>query len=354
MSNISLTDARGIFTKTLIDVYQERIQPKSFIRSFFPSVFAPTKLISIEVERGFEKIAVDVVRGSEGNFNRFSKSTEKTWLPPMWREYFNATELDIYDRVLGSQASDNSDLFAVLLNTVADRIGLLQAKIERSKELQCAQVLQTGIVTMENGDNIDFKRKAASIVDLNGAGGYWTTGATDVFAQFQAAGDFLRKTGKANSQRFISIMGASAIAALFKNTTFLTRQNLFNLALDAVAGPRMNLVGGVFHGTITAGPYTVELWSYPEWYDDASNVSTPYIDDDNVVVIPPAPRFKFAHALVPQLATAPGSTRAPQTGEWVLGEFMDERKAVHDFDIQCAGLPVPVAVDQIYTMKATA
>jgi hypothetical protein len=144
--SIAASDVRGLFTKKLIDVYQERIKPKSFIRSFFPSTFAPTKEVSIEVERGFEYIAADVVRGSDGNFNKFSTSTEKIFVPPMWREYFNAVDLSIYDRVLGSQGTDNTDLFVALLNSVADRLMTLQQMIERSKELMCAQVLQTSSV----------------------------------------------------------------------------------------------------------------------------------------------------------------------------------------------------------------
>jgi hypothetical protein len=67
--DISVTDARGLFTKMLIDVYQERIKPTAFLRSFFPSETSPTKEVAIEVERGFEKIAVDVFRGTEGNRN---------------------------------------------------------------------------------------------------------------------------------------------------------------------------------------------------------------------------------------------------------------------------------------------
>jgi len=38
----------------------------------------------------------------------------------------------------------------------------------------------------------------------------------------------------------------------------------------------------------------------------------------------------------------------------VYGEFMDERKAVHDFDVQSAGVAIPVAVDQIYTLQGVA
>ena len=354
MAQIAQSDVRGLFTKRLIDVYQERIRPKSFIRSFFPSTFVPTKEVSIEVERGFEKIAVDVIRGSEGNFNKFSRSTEKLWVPPMWREYFNATELDLYDRVLGSQGTDNSRLFTALLNSVADRIGMLQDKIERSKELLCAQVLQTGIIEITSDANIDFNRKAASIVDLGaGSGGGYFAANSDVFAQLQTGCEFLRKVGKFGSFEFVAVFGATAWNHFLANTKFLARQDLLNLRLDAVQMPVLNTTGGLFNGSITAGSYRVQLWTYPEFYDNASGVSTPYIDDENVILIPPRPRFKFAHGIVPQLVDEPGGM-APQTGEWLYGEYLDKRKAKHDFDVQTAGMPVPTAIDQIYTMRAVA
>lgn len=356
MGQISQTDARNLFTKRIIDVYQERIRPTAFIRSFFPGVFSPTKEVSVEVVRGFEKVAVDVVRGSEGHFNRFSKSTEKIYVPPFWREYFTATELDIYDRVLGAQGTDNTMLFTTLLNTVADKIGQLQDKIERAKEIQCAQVIRTGIVTMTNGDNIDFKRKAASIVDLAGTSGYWTTGSNDPFTAFKAAGDFMRAVGKYGSKRFIAIMGDGAFTAFQKNDVFKASMNLFNMQLNTMFPPLEAAQGSVFHGVLSAGPYRFEIWTYPEVYDDpTTGNSTDYIADREVIILPPKPRFHYASCIVPQLAmTEGGAPIAPQTGEYVYGEYLDHRRAKHDFDVQSSGVPVPVAIDQMYTMLATA
>lgn len=350
--NISNTDARALFTKTLIDVYQQRSTPTAFLRSFFPTVTSPTKEVSIEVERGYEKVAVDVVRGTEGNRNTFSRSTEKIFVPPLFREYFDATQLDLYDRVLGSQGNAQAPLFAALMNSVSDRLGMLQDKIERSYELMCSQVLTTGIVTLTAGTNIDFKRKATSLVDLNvGAGGGYFATNSDVFAQFEAAGNFLRTIGKSGDGTFNAICGTTALADLLKNTKFTDRQNLFNMALDQVVGPQRGALGMTYHGTITAGSYKIQLWAYPQFYDDATTgTSTAYVDPKKIIVIPSNPRFKLAFAAVPQLIGQPG--QLPVQGAYVVGEFTDERKAVHDFDIQSAGVPIPVAVDQIYTMKA--
>lgn len=347
---ISTTDARGLFTKMLIDVYQERIRPTGFLRGFFPTVTEPTKELSIEVERGFEKIAVDVVRGTEGNRNTFSKSTEKIFVPPLYREYFDATQLDLYDRVLGSQGTVNEKLFAALMNRVADRLGLLQDKIERAKELQCAQIIETGIVTIEAGVNIDFKRKAASLVN-EGAGQYFADNI-DPFKKLEAGCEFQRTVGKSGDAVFNALFGKTAWADFLANTKFLARQDFTNMSLDNVTGPARNGVGAAYHGMVTAGSYKVALWTYPEFYDNASGVSTPYLNAKKVVMIPSNPRFKLGHGAVPQLIGQPG--QMPTQGEYVVGEFIDERKATHDFDIQSAPLAIPVAVDQIYTFQAVA
>src|ERR1017187_8822852 len=102
MPSISTTDAKGLFTNTLIDVYKEKIKSTNFLRSFFPTVESPSLEVSIEVQRGFEKTAVDVVRGTDGNRNTFSKTTEKIFIPPFYREYFDATQLQLYDRLYGA------------------------------------------------------------------------------------------------------------------------------------------------------------------------------------------------------------------------------------------------------------
>ena len=354
MAEIAVTDARALFTKGLIQVYQERIYPTQFLRSFFPSVTEPTKELSIEVERMGEKVAVDVVRGTEGQRNSFYRSTEKVFLPPLYREYFDATELDLYDRVLGSQGNAQAPLFAALMNKVADKIGLLRDKIERAYELQCAQVIHNGIVTVRSGTNIDYKRKATSIVDLGAT--KWSTGATNPFSQLETGCLFLRQVGRSADSVFNAICASDALAALLANTTFTTRQNLFNMALDQVHGPQRNAVGATYHGTVTAGSFKVQLWAYPQFYDLQGGTqaaptftSTPYLTPGEVVLIPERPNFKFGFAAVPQLVGEPG--QLPVQGDYVMGQFLDTRMAKHDFDIQSAGLAIPVAVDQIYTMK---
>jgi len=345
---IPASQAKALFTQMLIDVYQERIAPPTFLRSFFPDKFTPTKYVSIEVERMGENVAVDVMRGTEGNRNTFSKSTEKIYYPPFYREFFDATNEDLYDRVLGSEGSTNTQLFTALLNRVADRLQALQDKIERRKELQCAQVLfGDGVVTMKNGDNIDFGRKAASIV--NTPSQYFAAN-NDPFAVFQNGCKFIRENGRTNDAVFNAILGETALTNLLANTKFTARQNLFNMALDQVIGPVRNATGASYHGTITAGSYKVQLWAYPQSYKDPdTGTTTQYVDAKKLTIIPVNPRFVMAHCAVPQLIDQPGQT--PQQGPYVIGNYKDPRKVADEFDIQSAFVAVPVAVDQIYTQQ---
>jgi len=345
---INSTSAKGLFTKTLIEVFRERPKPTAFLRSFFPSVETASKELSIEVMRGTEKVAVDVVRGSLGNRNQQTKSTEKVILPPYYREYFDLTGLHVYDRVFGSSVVDES-VFVDLANATADELMALREKIERSYELQCAQALTTGIVTIANGDNIDFMRKALSLVDL-GSGNYFASNVNP-FTVFETGCNFLRQVGKAQGGVFNAILGTTALADLLSNTVFTGRQNLVNLVLDAVAPPQKNALGGVLHGEITCGPYRVRLWSYPEFYDNASGTSTPYIDPKKIVLLPEAPRFKTGFAAVPQLAKV---GQGVIKGAYVIGEYIEEREQSHIFDVRSAGIVIPVAVDQIWTVKVVA
>jgi len=350
MPSISITDAQGLYTAKLIDVYKERPKPANFLRSFFPSVISPTLEVSIEVQRGTEKVAVDVFRGDDGNRNQWTRSTEKLFIPPYFREKFDATKLQLYDRLYAAQSIDDS-VFAALINDVVDHQLQLQEKIERAIEIQCKNVLETGIV-LNAGTNtsIDFKRKAASKVDP-GAGNYWITGTTNPFDQLEAGCVFLRTVGKVQTGTFNLILGNTAKADLYKNTIFLNRQNLFNLKLDDMRPPQKEAIGAAFHGQMSCGSYLVNVWTYPEYYQDSNNVMQPYINPKLGILLPEVTKFKTAFGAVPQVVR-PGAM--PVVGEFVFTDYIDVDKRAHYYDIESCPLAIPSAVDQIYTLQCVA
>ena len=345
--SIPASQARAIFTQMVTDVYRERPTATGFVRSFFPGKQASTKYVSVEVERGDEKVAVDVVRGADGNRNSFGRSTEKIFEPPYFREYFELTELDLYDRMIGSENISESVL-ADFASSVSDKLGLMQAKIDRKYELMCAQALIDGIITLKNGDNIDFKRKAGSLVDLTGSA--WTNDANNPLDHLKNGAEFIRKNGKAQGGVYNVIMGESALTAFLGNSNVQTRADIRNFNLDAINAPQRNSVGGTYHGRVTGGSYLFDIWTYPEFYKNDAGVLVPYITDEKIVILPQSPRFHLAYAAVPRLIG--GSDITAQS--YVFGEYMDEKNTSHIMDIKSAGVPIPVAIDQIYTAEVVA
>lgn len=350
MSQIATSDVRGLFTKMLIEVYKEITEPTSFLRSFFKTKETSTKELSIEVQRNSEKFAVDVERGTEGNRNSFSKSTEKIFIPPFYREFFDATELDLYDRLFTDSAME-SGVFSDFLTQMAEKLKQLQNKIERSYEKQVSEVFETGVVQLNAGINIDFKRKAASLVD-KGAGNYWATGTVDPNKDLEAAANFIRKEGKSSAGTLTVIMGSTAWTDYLNNTIVKERADIRNFKLDDIVSPQKGTTGGTFHGQVAGGSYRFNIWTYPQFFENSVGTLVDYINAKKVIVVPEITRYTLGFAAVPQLLTKTGGR--VRKGAFIVDDFVDERNAKHVFDMKSAGVAIPVAVDTIHTTQVVA
>ncbi len=353
MGRISTTDARGLYTKMLVAVYSERKAPTSFFQSFFTRVTTDTLEVSIEVQRGSMRIAVDVERQTRGNRNTFSRSTEKIFIPPYFKEFFEITEMDLYDRLFLDSEVD-SKVIAKFIRTAAQKLRMLQDKIERAIEKQCADVLLTGIVQLRSGDNINYGRKADSLVD-SGSGQYWAN-SIDPYAQIQTDCEFIRNEGMIETDVFNMILGANAITDLYNNTAFKARQNLYNLKLDAVAPPQAKSVGGTLHGEISVGPYRVRLWTYQGIYKDEAGNVVKYMESDKYILLPDTTEYTLAFGAVPQLINMDGAPKRVGIvqGEFIPYEYIDEEQTTHTYGLKSAPLAIPVAIDTTVTRKVVA
>jgi Phage major capsid protein E len=348
---IPIDQVRAAQTNAMVALYNERPVVKSFLRSFFPTETSTSKFISIEVQKGNEKIAVDVVRGAGSNLNQVTKSTVKTFLPPYFNEEYFVNELEIYDVAYGTMNPAQMRNLAV---DQANAIGKIIDKIDRSYEKQCADVLQTGIVSLKSGDNIDFRREADSLIDNSGE--YWNNNSNDPDVSFERAGKFLRERGKLQSgpgSRYMCLLGGKAFQDLINNSIFKSKHDLKDINLGGIIPAEFNTDGASYHGYISVGSYIYDLWTYPEVYNHPdTGVLTPYVDLTNMIVTNYNPNFKFVYGMVPQL---PGLV-VPMTvkeGFYTL-EYVDTKQMCHGQKIMSAGVAVPVAVNQIYTEKVTA
>jgi len=367
MGLIPANQARGLFTQSLVDVYKQIPPTSNFLEMFFPKKTSSSRYIYWSVRRQGEPKAVDVIRGTDGNRNTFSISTDKIVDPPYFREYFDVTQTDLYYRAWDSALIDESKM-ADWMNWVLEQTQSLHDKIKRSYEYQRAQVLTTGIITYADGTTVDYKRNAASKIAYS-SGIDWaaTTGSPAVstvnpFAAMAGGAQYLRTYGKAMGGNFIIIMGDNVKAAFDTNTFVLERQRTFNMKLDDLTPPFREANGSAYHGRISIGDYTGDIFTYPQFYDTSTpanpNTSTPYIDPNALIMIPMNPRFITGYAAVPFLPKSNESgfdlaMPAIQAGEYAIGNYMDSKKIAWEVDIRSAGIALPTAVDMIWTSHPT-
>jgi hypothetical protein len=357
-TSIPVSQARAAFTSNLVDVFEDMLPAPSFLRSFFPSEQSFTRYVSIQVERNYETIAADVQRGTGGQRNSFAKSTEKVFDPPYFKEWFDITDIDLYDRLFGSTSID-SGVFSQVVQTTARRLSALRAKIERKYEKMIADALTTGAITLVNTDSVNFGRVAGSLVD-KGAGAYWATDSVNPFNDLENGCQFLRETGKAVGTTFHALLGQQAFRDMQNNAIYKARvlQNLNN-NIDLVLAPQRQSTGATFHGILSCGNYKVCIWTYPQSYD-VSGTPTAYLDTKKVIIIPEVTRFKLSFAAVPQLAKVGNGLMLDSllpgldTRAFVPYESIDDDNDAHKMGVKSAGLPILTAVDQAYTVQVVA
>lgn len=357
MAVISTTEAQGQFTKMLIAKYKSSTRVPKFLRSFFSIKESNTKFVSIEVQRGTEKLAVDVQRATGRNRNTFSRSTEKLFVPPYYNEYFDATDLDYYDRLWTSSATLDIDpaTFAEWVDEIADKIQILIDKIERSYEVMCSDVFNTGVITLNDGSVIDFKRDALSKVVLTGA--YWDNVAVDPRTSIQTGCMYIRSKGEYMGSTMNLILSSEAFDAMINNTKFNNGLDLKDVDRGSLHMPERAESGATLQGSFAAGSFKIIVWTYPQVYDNGTS-KVPYIPAKKAYLFPEHPNYVFGFAAVPQLRATDSQNipRAivPSRGQFHISEYIDERNATHEFDVKSTGVAIPLAIDTLYTMQVLA
>ena len=342
---------RSTITTKFLALWKERLRPTTFLATWFPDTTpTATRYVSIEVQRGKEKIAVDVLRNAEGNHNKFEKSTQKDYDPTYFDENFTVDSLRMYDRLIGSGTVD-AGVVTAILNEGTEKMQLLADKIERRYELQRAQALQTGIVTATSTENIDFQRKASMILAYNAAHNF-ADNTVSISSFLGTWGSLMRSVGKVGTGTFDLLMGSSAYQAMIANTKFQAEADIRRIALTDIVSPVKNTEGADYMGMFSAGTCNYRIWVYDQYYEDASGVLQPYIDPKKIIILPPNPAFMMAYAGVPQLIDE--DNPVVRTGKFIYYSYTDERRRSRVYGVQSAGLPILLEVDKLFTATVLA
>lgn len=328
------------------------IKVNNFFRSFFPDVICQERYPIIEVRRGTEKVAVDVIRGHQGLRTQITKSSQHAFDTFYYKLFYDATQEECYYRAFGS-TSFNLNAGAELVNGIAIRNKANADMIERGVELHCANILENGTCTsLRDGSIIDFKRQAASMVVLTD-GNTWDQDGTDPYNDLYNGGVYLREKGKAAGYVINAIFGTSAWKAYRNNKKVIERLSQFNNKRDMVPPAQIQATGGVYQGEIDCDSFIIRCWTYNDFYDNPTGDGTmiAYKNPKTVVMTAENTQFKTLYGATPQLTSPGANTFSLVAAKFVLSDYIDPKAKTHEFYVESAPLPVPITVDRIYTLQ---
>jgi hypothetical protein len=287
-----------------LPLFTQRRAPNGFLQRMFTAKANSTysgKKVAIDIRRFGEQIAVAVEHGAGPRLNDLDVFTTKEFEPPAFYEAVPFDVLMLLDRMAGDDpysAAYKSDA-AQLVSYMIDGFSLMSDKIARTIELQAAQILQTGTVTLINSDGdtmytINFFPKASHFPTV---GVSWTAGGGDPLGDLESLARQIRADGKIQPNRLI--MGSAALSNFLQNAQVKE-------ALDSRRGvlgdmnPRFDNSGATFYGNVWVGAYKFEIWTYPETYEHPqTSAVTDFVGVDNVIMLSDGARLDRASARVP-------------------------------------------------------
>jgi hypothetical protein len=345
--------------KKVVARFKEDIPVRAGFSGFFPSETTQTLMVDVEVERDNDLIAVDVKRFTEGTKNKFTRSSEHTYVPPFFKEDYDFARDEVYMNTVALGVTNASGANQAIAQNALKNVRKNKKKIERAIRKQMADVLQTGIVELKNGDSIDYRRKAASMVDLT-AGNYWNEASTKPSEDLGNAMTFLRDVGNATGSTINVVMRTDAMNAFLANESIKTILDSRRMDRAKIDMPQFNEASGMaFHGQIAAGDFTVNLWTYNEKYTNDAGETVYYLERENVIVLPSDFQGKLIYGGLPYMRKATiGGASAKLPGvmeaDFLLRAYDDEKTISSTLELTSAPLVVPFTIDKVYTIKVLA
>lgn len=300
-------------TKRMIAAYFQRGTILMFLSGFFESPaenFYSSEKIEIDIERSDEDIAIVVQDLSTGHrMNTDDLYTNKEFTAPIFKEAINLNSNDLLKRMPGDDPFMQVNVRANIITRMFKKMSKIERKIRRSIELQAAQILQTGSVTLtdENGVALyilDFLPKATHFPI---AGIAWGSPGATIAADISALAEVIRNDGLADPDQLL--MGIDAFEAFIKDDDIQKRYDNRRIDQGTIAPMQMRGSGGAFRGTVEIGNYKYDIWTYGNRYKDPqTGAKIQYLDPGKVVVRASSGRMDATFGFIPNIGRELGLT----------------------------------------------
>lgn len=294
-------------TKKLLDAYIEQsAQKPGFLTSFFrspPQNFHDSETVEIDIVRTGHQVAIAIQDVSMGNRRSENvKFVNKEFVPPVYGEEFSLNVFKLMKRRPGQNPFQDVGFLRAMQEEFQSNMVEREGMIRRAIEIQASQVLQTGELALTDASGnsiytIDYKPKSTHLTtptaDWDEASG------TDRLKDLKDLADVVWQDGQHTPK--YAIFGESAIQSFLADTNVKEQFRKDGLPIGEQVPPQMRN-GGVYHGRISVGMHSLELWSYPGFYSAPSNgAATKYLSAWKVLVLSEDARLDLTFGNIPNI-----------------------------------------------------
>lgn len=303
----------GISSKTMLAAYlQNAWLPTGFFTGMFivrPGNIYDTESVEVDVQRSGEQVAVVVHDISAGyRMNSADLYQNKEFTPPVYKEAFTISAFSLIKRQAGQNPFQSPVFRANLTNQFFKGMVKIDEKIRRAIELQAAQVLQTGKITLTdiNGNpayELDFKPKASHFPTAAVA---WDQAGSDKMGDIEALCDVIRNDGKARADQII--FGGDAWAEFMADEEVMAAFESRRIDVGMISRvPNRGQDAAQYRGSLDVGSYSLDVWTYGGTYEDASGDVQEYLDPAKVVVRASSGRLDGTFGSIPNIGEILGT-----------------------------------------------
>lgn len=302
----------GKNTARMIGAYYQEAEPTSFFAGMFrarPENFHNSEEVEIDIVRSDEEVSIVVQDLSTGyRMNSEDLYTNKGFKPPIHKEAVVVNSHDLIKRMPGQNPFEDPAFRANLIMRVFNVMRKTERKIRRAMELQASQVMQTGKVTLTDASGtavyeLDYKPKASHFPTV---GTSWATAAlAGKLGDIKSLCDVVRGDGLMKPDRII--FGDAAWENLLQTDGFLDRFDARRANLGEINAMRNLGEGGIYHGVMEVGNYSLEVWTYDGRYKDPqTGNSTQFMDSGKFIVQAANGRLDASFGAIPNIGALLG------------------------------------------------
>lgn len=359
---IQSNESFGLMTQAIVAKYELNPTSDLAFTSMMGRDVTDAASVGVSTRKNNKLVSSDIIRGARGTRNASSKSAIDIFIPPFYDEWYDLTQLEGYDKMASTLVPDET-FIARTAKKAMKMTDTCKGKEQRAIEKQWLQVMKTGIVELVSGDDLNFNRSADSMVNvgLSDSAKYWDKASATIIDNIRVGCERIRKIGGAPGSIINLITSSKGIQTIIssdeiKDIADNRRLNLVNITMPK--GAEM-ITGLTFHGTLAAGTFTVNLFSYDETYTNDSGSDVRYMDENQCILLPDFPFLKAnmttAFGALPVIYEGDkGASIRYQPIDFQVSDIVDEDAATHKVHVKSAPLAIPVALDCIYNMQILA